>query len=93
MEHVLAAIVAKRAGDKAFVRKLNPAQAAWLKYRDAELEARFPSDNSSAEHASVFPTYWPGVHASVPAEDSGTSRKVTVQLLKGLTVRRGQRAE
>jgi uncharacterized protein YecT (DUF1311 family) len=58
MERVLAAIVSKRAGEKSFVRKLNAAQVAWLKYRDAELEARFPSDHPAANYGSVFPTCW-----------------------------------
>lgn len=58
MDRVLTAVVSKRSGDSTFVRKLKAAQSAWLKYRDAELDARFPSDSPSADYGSIYPTCW-----------------------------------
>lgn len=39
----------------AFIRKLKIAQRAWIAYRDAQLEALYPSPNKRAEYGSVYP--------------------------------------
>jgi uncharacterized protein YecT (DUF1311 family) len=38
-----------------FIRKLKIAQRAWIAYRDAQLEALYPSPNKQAEYGSVYP--------------------------------------
>ena len=38
-----------------FVSKLKAAQRAWLAFRDAELEARFPKPDKQAEYGTVYP--------------------------------------
>lgn len=38
-----------------FIRKLKIAQRAWIAYRDAQLEALYPSPNKRAEYGSVYP--------------------------------------
>ena len=38
-----------------FIRKLRIAQRAWIAYRDAQLEALYPSPNKRVEYGSVYP--------------------------------------
>jgi uncharacterized protein YecT (DUF1311 family) len=58
MNDVLNGRLQQVAGDAVALKKLEAAQAAWLAYRDAELAARFPSDQPQSEYGSVFPTCW-----------------------------------
>jgi uncharacterized protein YecT (DUF1311 family) len=37
---------------------LKVAQNAWIKFRDAEMNALFPEDNKSVEYGSVFSMCW-----------------------------------
>ncbi len=44
--------------DKLFLQKLKSAQNAWIKFRDASLEARFPlkpNENANQKFGSVYP--------------------------------------
>lgn len=44
--------------DTLFIKRLKEAQRAWLQFRDAHLEARFPTANKSekqTEYGSIFP--------------------------------------
>lgn len=44
------------AKDPQFLAKLKQAQRAWLLFRDAHLEARFPKPDKQAEYGSTYPT-------------------------------------
>jgi uncharacterized protein YecT (DUF1311 family) len=41
--------------DRQFLLKLRNAQQAWLKFREAELEAKFPFADKQARYGSVYP--------------------------------------
>ncbi len=41
--------------NKLFLAKLTQAESAWLKYRDAQLEARFPGANKQELYGSAYP--------------------------------------
>jgi len=47
-------ILAKYKDDKIFISKLQKAELAWIKYRDAELEAIYPAEDKSF-YGSVYP--------------------------------------
>jgi uncharacterized protein YecT (DUF1311 family) len=49
------AIVEKYKDDPKFIAKLRDAQRAWLKYRDAEFEAKFPHAGEANHYGSIFP--------------------------------------
>lgn len=55
LNRVYQAILKKYKSDTDFVRKLRNAQQAWLKFRDAELEAKFPLQDKRARYGSVYP--------------------------------------
>jgi uncharacterized protein YecT (DUF1311 family) len=44
------------ARDPQFLAKLKQAQRAWIAFRDAHLEARFPKTDKQAEYGSAYPT-------------------------------------
>ncbi len=44
------------AGEPEFLEKLKLAQRAWIAFRDAELEARFPAKDKAVSYGSMFPT-------------------------------------
>ena len=48
-------ILKRYKNDRQFVQKLRNAQQAWLKFRDAELEAKFPFADKQARYGSVYP--------------------------------------
>ncbi len=48
----LLALASKNPG---YREKLEAAQKAWLAYRDAELEAKYPAQDKRAEYGSVYP--------------------------------------
>jgi uncharacterized protein YecT (DUF1311 family) len=41
--------------DRPFIEKFKVAQRAWLRFRDAEMEALFPKADEQGEYGSVFP--------------------------------------
>lgn len=44
-----------RTSNPVYRRKIEAAQKAWLAYRDAELEAKYPAEDKRAEYGSVYP--------------------------------------
>lgn len=55
LNRVYQAILSQYEEDHEFLEKLRKAQRAWLKFRDAELEARFPAEQKQAHYGSVYP--------------------------------------
>jgi uncharacterized protein YecT (DUF1311 family) len=55
LNRVYQAILKKYKNDTDFLRKLRNAQQAWLKFRDAELEAKFPLTDKRARYGSAYP--------------------------------------
>jgi uncharacterized protein YecT (DUF1311 family) len=55
MDSVYQQIRKQNADDKVFLDRLEAAQRAWEGFRDAELEAIFPSHQKHAEYGSVYP--------------------------------------
>ena len=54
LNQVYQQVLQKYATDKTFIAKFKAAQKAWLAFRDAELEARYP-DAKSGDYGSVYP--------------------------------------
>jgi uncharacterized protein YecT (DUF1311 family) len=48
-------VLGKYKSDPEFIGKLKAAQRAWIQFRDAHLEARFPKEDKRAEYGSVYP--------------------------------------
>ncbi|HMW39466.1 MAG: DUF1311 domain-containing protein [Saprospiraceae bacterium] len=44
--------------DKIFIAKFKAAQNAWIKFRDAEMNALFPEEDKKTQYGSVFPMCW-----------------------------------
>ena len=44
--------------DTKFILKIKEAQKAWIKFRDAEMNALFPVEDKNLEYGSVFPMCW-----------------------------------
>lgn len=81
LKRVYARVLSEYASDAKFVRKLRAAQRAWLTFRDAHLEARFPAEDKRGAYGSVFPMCFCGVQEEL-------TRARTAQLTKwveGLT--------
>jgi uncharacterized protein YecT (DUF1311 family) len=58
LNRVYKAVLEKYKGDSKFIEKFREAQRAWLKYRDAEFEAKFPYADAAHPfeyYGSVFP--------------------------------------
>lgn len=58
LNRVYKGILEKYKGDPKFIAKLRAAQREWLKYRDAEFEAKFPhaDEGKTVQHyGSIFP--------------------------------------
>jgi uncharacterized protein YecT (DUF1311 family) len=51
-----ATVLKSYAQDAQFLAKFKQAQRAWIAFRDAQLEARFPKFNKQAEYGSAYPT-------------------------------------
>ena len=48
------AILKNAKDDKEFIAKLKVAQRAWVAFRDAELEARYPARDKAMAYGSIF---------------------------------------
>lgn len=48
-------ILTEYADDPKFIEKLETSQRAWLKFRDAEIEALFPHNDEDLYYGSVYP--------------------------------------
>ncbi len=44
--------------DTKFILNLKAAQKAWIKFRDAEMNALFPEEDKQLQYGSVFPMCW-----------------------------------
>lgn len=55
LNRVYKAILEKYRKDPLFVEKLRAAQRAWLAYRDAEIEAKYPHAGEAHYYGSIFP--------------------------------------
>lgn len=44
-----------RASDPLYRKKVEAAQKAWIAYRDAELEAKYPADDKRGHYGSIYP--------------------------------------
>lgn len=56
LNRVYQKLLAANAEDKVFVEKLKNAQRAWIAFRDAQLEALYPTvDNPRVTYGSVYP--------------------------------------
>jgi uncharacterized protein YecT (DUF1311 family) len=55
LNRVYQSILNRYKNDRQFLAKLRTAQQAWLKFRDAELEAKFPFADKQARYGSVYP--------------------------------------
>ena len=44
--------------DTKFITNLKVAQRAWIKFRDAEMNALFPEEDTQVQYGSVFPMCW-----------------------------------
>lgn len=55
LNRVYKAVLAKYEKDPLFIEKLRAAQRAWLAYRDAEIEAKFPHAAEGNYYGSIFP--------------------------------------
>jgi len=54
LNNVYKQILIKYKDDKLFISKLQKAELAWIKYRDAEIEAIYPEEDKS-NYGSVYP--------------------------------------
>lgn len=48
-------ILKKYSNDKLFIKKLKISQNLWIKFRDAEAEAKFPAEDAKFEYGTIFP--------------------------------------
>jgi uncharacterized protein YecT (DUF1311 family) len=55
LNRVYQAVLSKYKDDQEFLDKLRNAQRAWLTFRDAELEAKFPFGDKQSHYGSVYP--------------------------------------
>ena len=55
LNRVYKAILEKYKKDALFIDKLRAAQRAWLAYRDAEIEAKYPHAGERGYYGSIFP--------------------------------------
>ena len=55
LNRVYKAILEKYKKDPLFIEKLRSAQRAWLAYRDAEIDAKYPHAGEGNYYGSIFP--------------------------------------
>lgn len=48
-------VLKKYKNDKVFISKLQKAELAWIKYRDAEIEAIYPEDDKMLNYGTSYP--------------------------------------
>ncbi|MFC0877590.1 lysozyme inhibitor LprI family protein [Saccharicrinis sp. FJH2] len=53
------------ANDRTFLENLKKSQRLWIKFRDAEMEARFPMDERSHYYGSMFPMCYAAIKKSL----------------------------
>lgn len=60
LNNIYKQILKKYKDDKVFISKLQKAELAWIKYRDAEIEAIYPKEDKS-NYGSVYPMCKAGI--------------------------------
>jgi uncharacterized protein YecT (DUF1311 family) len=55
LNQVYQQVLTQYASNKVFIIKLRAAQKAWMAFRDAELQARYPESDKQAMYGSVYP--------------------------------------
>ena len=48
-------VLKKYSSDTLFIKKLKISQNYWIKFRDAEIEARFPEEDKQLNYGTVYP--------------------------------------
>jgi uncharacterized protein YecT (DUF1311 family) len=51
-------VLIKYEDNKQFISKLKTAQKMWIKFRDAEIEAKYPAKDGLLEYGSMYPMCW-----------------------------------
>lgn len=54
LNRVYQQVLAKYADEPTFVHRFKQAQRAWIKFRDAHLEARYPALDKRGEYGSIY---------------------------------------
>jgi uncharacterized protein YecT (DUF1311 family) len=55
MNRLYRQLLTRASSNPVYRQKVEAAQKAWLAYRDAELEAKYPAQDKRAEYGSVYP--------------------------------------
>ena len=55
LNRIYRGILKQYSEDRVFLEKFRKAQRAWLLFRDAELEAKFPENDKQSYYGSVYP--------------------------------------
>lgn len=55
LNSVYGQILKKYAKDQVFLKKLKVAQNLWIKFRDAEVQMKYPEDDAKYHYGSVYP--------------------------------------
>lgn len=76
-------VAKRRQNVKGFVARLKEAQQAWLKWRDAEMEAIYPERNDPSAYGTVFAMCWELDLASLTRERTKQLRKWLVGVEEG----------
>ncbi len=56
MTRIYSQIIKEYAHDKEFIEKMKTAQRAWIRFRDAHLEALYPAKDKQSEYGSSYPS-------------------------------------
>lgn len=55
LNKVYSQVLKKHKDDKVFIAKLQKAELAWIKYRDAEIEAIYPEEDKMHNYGTIYP--------------------------------------
>ena len=55
LNHVYSQLLANAGSDENAVAKIKAAERAWIAYRDAYIEAMYPTPDKQAEYGSIYP--------------------------------------
>ena len=75
LNQVYRAVLARHAEDALLVQKLRAAQAAWLRWRAAELAALYPEHDKRLAYGSVYPMCQAAVQAGLMRERTAQLRR------------------
>ena len=67
LNEVYQRILKEYAADPVFIANLREAQRAWVKFRDAEMKAKYP-DREAGYYGSVHPTCWASYLAELTSQ-------------------------